>query len=148
MSLTIPTQASALRINGYILIDNHPCKITNMSTSKPGKHGSAKINFIGIDIFTEKKYEHSITTTHNVESPIVNKNEYQLLDIDEDIVSYLDTKGEMQSDLVMPKLCNSDLELTASLKETYDSLTNETIYIGVISAMEISAIKSFKVVRN
>ena len=50
-----PAQASSIRKGGYILIRDRPCKVIEMSTSKTGKHGHAKINFTGIDIFTEKK---------------------------------------------------------------------------------------------
>ena len=32
-----------------------PCKVVDMSTSKTGKHGHAKVNFTGVDIFTGKK---------------------------------------------------------------------------------------------
>ncbi|RLF40421.1 MAG: translation initiation factor IF-5A, partial [Thermoplasmata archaeon] len=31
-----------LRVNRYIIIDNEPCKIVSITTSKPGKHGDAK----------------------------------------------------------------------------------------------------------
>ena len=40
---SIPTQCSALRKNGHVLIKGHPCKIVDMSTSKTGKHGHAKV---------------------------------------------------------------------------------------------------------
>lgn len=149
MSLTIPTQASALRVGGYVLIDSHPCKIINMSTSKTGKHGSAKINFIAVDIFTEKRYEHAIPSTHNLDVPIVNRYDYQLIDIDGDNISYLDSKGEMQSDLRLPNFCNSDTELAKSLVEKYEEIADsETIYITVLSSMDINSIKSFKVTKN
>ena len=32
-----------------------PCKIIDITTSKTGKHGHAKANITGIDIFTGKK---------------------------------------------------------------------------------------------
>jgi translation initiation factor 5A len=35
-----------------------------MSTSKTGKHGHAKVNFTGIDIFTAKKYKEIQGSTH------------------------------------------------------------------------------------
>jgi len=40
---TYPIQCSALRKNGHVMIKGHPCKIVDMSTSKTGKHGHAKV---------------------------------------------------------------------------------------------------------
>uniref|UniRef100_A0A673VL92 Eukaryotic translation initiation factor 5A n=1 Tax=Salmo trutta TaxID=8032 RepID=A0A673VL92_SALTR len=49
----------------------HPCKIVEMSTSKTGKHGHAKVNMMGIDIFTNKKYEDLCPSTHNMDVDIM-----------------------------------------------------------------------------
>jgi translation initiation factor 5A len=43
-SQTYPQQCSALRKNGFVVIKDKPCKIVEMSTSKTGKHGHAKVN--------------------------------------------------------------------------------------------------------
>lgn len=42
-SSTFPQQCSALRKNGFVMIKGRPCKIMEMSTSKTGKHGHAKV---------------------------------------------------------------------------------------------------------
>ena len=42
-SETYPQQCSALRKNGFVMLKGHPCKIVDMTTSKTGKHGHAKV---------------------------------------------------------------------------------------------------------
>src|SRR5688572_6989211 len=49
------TEVRTLREGRYVLIDDFPCKIVSIDTSKPGKHGSAKANITAIDIFTGTK---------------------------------------------------------------------------------------------
>ena len=73
-----------MRKNAYIVIKNRPCKVADVSTSKTGKHGHAKCVFVGIDIFTGKKYEDLSPSSHNVDVPHVSRLDYTLLDITDD----------------------------------------------------------------
>ena len=43
-------QCSALRKSGHVVIKGRPCKIVDMSTSKTGKHGHAKVHLVAIDV--------------------------------------------------------------------------------------------------
>ncbi|KAF2668900.1 eukaryotic translation initiation factor 5A [Microthyrium microscopicum] len=102
-SATYPMQCSALRKNGFVCIKNRPCKIVDMSTSKTGKHGHAKVHLVAIDIFTGKKLEELCPSTHNMDVPNVRRQEYQLLDVtDDDFLSLMSDDGSTKDDVKIP----------------------------------------------
>lgn len=105
-SLTTPAQASSLRKGGYVLLGRtHPCKIAEISTSKPGKHGHAKVKLTGYEIFTHQKYEDVSPAHAVVEVPVVTRIELVILDIDHDdgFLSLLVREtGETREDLKIP----------------------------------------------
>jgi translation initiation factor 5A len=111
-SATFPMQCSALRKNGYVMLKGRPCKIVEMSTSKTGKHGHAKVHMVGIDIFTNKKYEDICPSTHNMDVPNIQRRDFQLLDVDDGFLSLMDDAGNTRDDLKIP-----DGEIGAEIKQ-------------------------------
>ncbi|CAL8241988.1 unnamed protein product [Merluccius merluccius] len=101
-STTYPTQCSSLRKNGHVVLKGRPCKIVEMSTSKTGKHGHAKVHMVGIDIFTGKKYEDICPSTHNMDVPNVTRLDYQLVGLEDGYMSLLKDNGEQKEDLKLP----------------------------------------------
>lgn len=133
-SMTFPMQCSALRKNGFVVIKNRPCKIVEMSTSKTGKHGHAKVHLVAIDIFTQKKLEELCPSTHNMDVPNVKRVEYTLMDIDEDgYLVMLDNNGREKRDVKLP---TNNTELAEKIQQ----LKSDSPSITVISAMGEEAV--------
>jgi translation initiation factor 5A len=137
-SLTYPMQCSALRKNGFVVIKGRPCKIVDMSTSKTGKHGHAKVHLVAIDIFTAKKYEDLSPSTHNMDVPNVSRREYQLLDISDDgFLNLMDEDGVLKDDVRMP-----DGEIGDKINKLFKVDEKDTNVIVLTSMGEEAAVEA------
>ena len=86
----------------FMMIKGKPCKVLSISVSKTGKHGHAKCNFIATDIFTGKKLEDMIPSTHGTTVPIVNRSDWEIIDIDGEELTLMDEAGNQKTDLNLP----------------------------------------------
>ncbi|CAK9168847.1 unnamed protein product [Ilex paraguariensis] len=144
-SKTFPQQAGTIRKNGYM-----PCKsvesvelamesvefvlnvggafsvklnvgsVVEVSTSKTGKHGHAKCHFVGIDIFSGKKLEDIVPSSHNCD------------------VSLLTENGNTKADLKLP----TNENLLSQIKDGFAE--DKDLVVSVMSAMgeeQICALK-------
>jgi len=136
-STTFPMQCSALRKNGHVVIKGRPCKIVEMSTSKTGKHGHAKVHLVAIDIFTGKKLEELCPSTHNMDVPNVSRTEYQFSYIDDGFLHLIKPDGTEKNDVKVP-----EGEIGDRITEFEDAGTD--ILVTIISAMGEEAAISVK----
>ncbi|GJJ08650.1 hypothetical protein Clacol_002869 [Clathrus columnatus] len=129
-SLTYPMQCSALRKNGHVVIKNRPCKIVDMSTSKTGKHGHAKVHLVGID-------EDISPSTHNMDVPNVTRTEYQLVNIDDDYLNLMSTEGNAKDDVKVP-----EGDIGQQIKSNFDE--GKDLLVTILTAMGEESAISFK----
>lgn len=117
--------------------------MTDTATSKPGKHGSAKIHITGTDLFTGKKYDDIFYTGANIWVPNVGRTEYEVADISDDgFVSLLEKDGSLKEDIKLP----ADAELAAGLKKCWEENNNNAqVYFTMITACGNSKFISFRI---
>lgn len=127
-----------------MMIKGHPCKVLNISVSKTGKHGHAKCNFTATDIFTGKKYEDMIPSTHGTTVPVVNKSEWEIIDIDGDEITLMDEAGNQKTDLNLPSYPEN---LADEIRDAWNGGENQ-ISVSVQSAVNIEQIISYKKVNE
>ncbi|MGQ9587274.1 MAG: translation initiation factor IF-5A [Thermoplasmata archaeon] len=70
-----------LKEGRYINIDDEPCKIMSITTSKPGKHGEAKARIEAIGIFDGNKRSVVYPVKHRVQVPVIDKRQAQVVSI-------------------------------------------------------------------
>jgi len=122
-----PMQCSALRKNGHVMIKERPCKIVEMSTSKTGKHGHAKVHMVALDIFTGRKYEDICPSTHNMNVPNVTRKDYQCIGETDGYACLLDDNGETRDDIKIP-----DDEIGGEIKTKIEN--DEDFHVTVLCA--------------
>jgi translation initiation factor 5A len=143
-ALCFPQQAGTVRKGGHIVIKGRPCKVSDVSTSKTGKHGHAKCHFVAIDIFTGKKLEELCPSSHNCEVPHVNRQDFTLLDVTDDgFVSLMDDAGNEKADLKLPP---NDAALADQIEKDFND--GKELVVSVLKSMGEEVICAVKEASN
>ncbi len=75
------SEVRQLKEGKYIIIDNEPCRILNISTSSPGKHGAAKARIDARGLFDDQKRTIIKPVTAKIDVPIIDKRKGQVLSV-------------------------------------------------------------------
>jgi len=70
-----------LKVNRYVLVDEEPCRILSIQTSKPGKHGEAKARLEVMGLFDGQRRSIVHPVTHKVRVPVIDKRKGQVLSV-------------------------------------------------------------------
>ena len=92
-----------LKRGDTIIIDGHACKITETSTSRPGKHGHAKVNMMAVGMLDGKKRNLVMPGHDKVEAPVVEKKNAQVLSVAGKTASVMDTESYETFDMEIPE---------------------------------------------
>ncbi len=92
-----------LKPGKYVMIDGEPCKVVEVSTSAPGKHGSAKMRVVGIGIFDNQKRSLFGSTGDDVEAPIIERKRGQVISVSGDSAQIMDATTYETFDIAIPE---------------------------------------------
>ena len=73
------SSAKELKEGKYVIIEDIPCRIVNIDSSKPGKHGAAKMRVTGIGVFDGQKKQLLVPSDADVEVPIIERQTAQIV---------------------------------------------------------------------
>jgi translation initiation factor 5A len=120
-----------LKKGDTIIIDEAPCKITETSVSRPGKHGHAKVNMMAVGLLDGKKRNLVLPGHDKVEAPIIEKKNAQILSIiGGDKANVMDSETYETFEMDIPD------ELKGQIKEGVEVLYWEIMGVKVMKQIK------------
>lgn len=120
-----------LKKGDTIIIDDAPCKITDTATSRPGKHGHAKVNLTAVGLLDGKKRQLVMPGHDKVEAPIIEKKSAQILSVVGSVANVMDMDTYETFEMDIPE------ELKEEVKEG-----KEVLYWTIMGAKVMKQVKS------
>ncbi|MCL5092095.1 MAG: translation initiation factor IF-5A [Candidatus Marsarchaeota archaeon] len=91
-----------IKVGRFILIDGIPCKVVDIETSSPGKHGSAKMRITAIGIFDGQKKTFLKPSDGDTEVPVIKKKRAQIVSINGANAQIMDSETYEVYELPIP----------------------------------------------
>ncbi|MDE1855403.1 MAG: translation initiation factor IF-5A [Candidatus Micrarchaeota archaeon] len=113
----------------FIIIDGIPCRIVEIETSAPGKHGAAKSRITAVGIFDGAKKTLLLSGHGEVPVPEILKKRAQVVSISENTAQLMDLESYEIFDSVIPA------ELKGSIKAGAEVEVLETMGRKAITRM-------------
>ena len=93
----------SLKVGSYVIVDGTACIVKNIQISKPGKHGHAKARVEAVSIVDGSKKVFVKPTHDNIEVPIIEKRNAQVLSVAGDKVTVMDMESYETFDIKIPE---------------------------------------------
>lgn len=103
-------EVKSLKIGSYVVVDGAACTVKSIQTSKPGKHGHAKSRIEAVGIMDGQKKIFVAPGHDKIDSPIIEKETAQVLSINGDTASVMDTKTFETFDLKIPSEIKDEIK--------------------------------------
>jgi len=115
----------SLQKGNYVVIDGVASIVSDVAISRPGKHGHAKVNMSAVGMFDGKKRNVVMPGHDNIEVPVIEKKNAQVLNINGDSCNVMDSETYETFDLKIPDELKS--ELTEGVSVVYWEVLNDRV---------------------
>ena len=92
-----------LKPGSYVTIDGEPCKVTNITKSKPGKHGATKARVEAVGVFDDKKRTLMKPTSSSCSIPIIEKKAAQVISVEGSHAQLMDLEDYSMFEATIPE---------------------------------------------
>jgi translation initiation factor 5A len=99
-----------LKEGKYVIVDDHPCRVVNLSKSKPGKHGAAKVSAVCISVFDGSKHSLMKPSDADVEIPIVERKRAQIVSVTGESAQLMDLASFETFEVTVPEDFRAQME--------------------------------------
>lgn len=103
------TSIGSLQKGNYVIIDGVACRVADTQTSRPGKHGHAKVRLTGVGLIDGKKRIVVMPGHDNIEVPIVDKKNAQVLSVSGNTANVMDAENYETFDIEIPQELKADV---------------------------------------
>lgn len=95
--------AGTVKEGSYIIMDGAACRVVSVDIGKSGKHGHAKARIAAIGLIDNRRREIVVPAHDNVEVPIIEKKNAQVLSVIGDTANVMDSTTYETFDLKIPE---------------------------------------------
>lgn len=99
---TKQVSAVSLKKGSTIVIEGEACKVMDTQTSRPGKHGHAKVRIQAVGLLDGKKRDIVMPGHDHIDVPIIDKKNAQVLSMSGNTANVMDTETYETFDLDIP----------------------------------------------
>ena len=109
MGETTTTNVGSLKKGRYVVLNDVACRVTDIQTSRPGKHGHAKCRISAVSLTGGQKFITVKPAHDRIDVPIIEKNIAQILSVSGDIANVMDVQNYETFDLKIPSDLKGEL---------------------------------------
>ena len=145
---TKPVSVGSLKKGNYVVIEGAACIVSDTQTSRPGKHGHAKVRLTAVGMVDGKKRVIVLPGHDNIDAPIVEKKIANVLSISDDTANVMDNETYEQPAINASIMGDSILYLKEGLEVKLTFYGTEPLDIELPTAVELEVVEAEMAVKG